>query len=392
MVRLSKRLIDETPPDPERDRFLWDDETPGFGVRIRSSGRKVYILQYRYQGKTRRLTLGRHGVLTPDQARRLAVQHLAELYKGRDPRADRDRQVYPTIKAFAVQFIAEYLPELRPNTARDYRRMLEDLIVPALGNKTLDTVTRADVARLHHSLRETPTQANRVLSVLSRLFAVAGKWGYAPEGHNPARGHERFPERKRLRFLSPSELARLGEVLREHEPIAPAQVLAVKLLLLTGCRLNEILTLKWEQVDFERGVLTLREAKTGPRDVVLGRPALELLREAYAERTSEWVIPGRVPDRHLVNLSDFWGRVRKQAGVPDVRLHDLRHSHASVGVSRGLSLRLVGELLGHRQAETTMRYAHLAVDPVKQAADLVAGEIERALEGARDGEGRDDSG
>jgi len=220
-----------------------------------------------------------------------------------------------------------------------------------------------------------PHQANRALAVLSRLFTLYG------EGHNPCRGIKSFKEKPRRRYLSPEELTRLGEVVRRHEDSHPAQVLAIRLLLLTGCRLNEILTLKWDNVDLKRGLLHLPHSKTGERDVYLGKAAVELLEKA--PRVSDWVIAGRDSSKPLVNLPSFFGRVRQEAKLKDLRIHDLRHTQASFGVGSGLSLYLVGGLLGHRQAATTQRYAHFTDDPLRQAADRVAGDISAALEGGQ---------
>lgn len=377
-MRLTKRVLDEALP-ADREYFLWDDDLPGFGVRVYPSGRKVWVVQWRKGRRTRRMVLGHCTVLAPDQARKLALRTLAEVEQGRDPRAEETE--YPSLRRFARQFLEEYLPSLKPSTQREYRRLLEDVIVPALGSKRLDEITRQDVARFQHAQRDHPAQANRALAVLSRVFSVAAKWGYAPEGHNPCRGLERFKEEKRQRYLSLSEIARLGEVLRRYEAFYPEPVLAVRLLLLTGCRLNEILSLRWEDVDSERRVLVLKDAKTGPRQVVLSEPARQLLAEAFEQRKSEWVIPGRKPEAHLVNFSKFWRRLTRQASIEELRIHDLRHTTASVAVGQGISLYLVGGLLGHRRPETTARYSHLADDPLRAAAESVGREIAAALEG-----------
>lgn len=375
-MKLTKRVVDEARPK-EANFFVWDDELPGFGLRVWPSGRKVYVLQYRTSGRSHRVNLGLHGVLTPEEARRLAIRTLAGLLEGKDPQEK--PQAAPTLKAFAGRFLTEYVSGLKPATQREYRRLLSDVIVPALGDKTLDRITRPEVARLHHSLREHPYQANRALAVLSRLFAVAQKWGYAPEGHNPCRGLEHYKEEKRRRYLSTAELEALGEVLRKYEGFYPAPVLAVRLLLFTGCRLSEILSLTWQQVDLERQVLRLEDTKTGPREVALSAPAVALLQEA--DKSGEFVIAGRRQGSHLVNLNKFFHKVCSEAGIRGLRLHDLRHTFASIGAAQGLSVYIVGGLLGHKQATTTQRYAHLAASPLHEAADRISAEIAAALEG-----------
>lgn len=378
MPKLTKTVCDQAKPQ-EKPYFVWDSELRGFGLQVLPSGVKSFVLQYRLAGRSHRKTLGRYGVLTVDQARKLALRSLAAVAEGKDP-LEAGKKTRTTFRAFAAKFLAEYVPTLKPTTQREYRRLLQDVLIPALGGKDLDKVARADVARLHHEQRERPAQANKTLAVLSRLLSVAEKWGYLPEGHpNPCRSLERYKEEKRTRYLSAEELRRLGEVLAKYEPICPAQVLAVRLLLLTGCRLNEVLKLRWEDIDLQQGIFHLREAKTGSREVILSEPALRLLREA--DNTSEWVCPGRLPSKPLTNISKFWRRICQEAEITNARLHDLRHTHASFAVSRGLSLYVTGALLGHKQPTTTARYSHLASDPIRQAANLVGEEIASALEG-----------
>ncbi len=224
------------------------------------------------------------------------------------------------------------------------------------------------------ALRETPYQANRMLALLSKMMQLSEKWGLRPDGSNPCRHVERFKETKRERYLSAIELARLGDVLTERERMAmetPSVIAAVRLLILTGCRLSEILTLRWEHVDFIGACLRLPDSKTGAKIVHLNAPALAVLAAIERKDTLPWVIVGEKPEAHWVNLQKPWRRIRTAAGVPDVRLHDLRHSFASVAVGLGEGLAMIGKLLGHTQTQTTARYAHLASDPVKAATERV---------------------
>jgi integrase len=243
-------------------------------------------------------------------------------------------------------------------------------------------VTRADIATLHHSLRKKPTAANRVLALLSKMFNLAERWGLRADGTNPCRHVERFPERPRDRFLSDDELARLGGVLREAEEggLASAEaVAAIRLLLLTGCRVSEILGLRWEDVDVERRCFRFADSKTGAKRIPLNSAAISVL-DGLARR-SVWVIPGRDLSEPLVNLAKPWDRIRELAKLDDVRLHDLRHTHGSSAAGAGLSLHLVGALLGHRQPATTARYAHLADDPVRATSEAIAERVATALNG-----------
>lgn len=275
-MRLTKRII-EAAEAQDRELFLWDDEVPGFGVRILPSGTRTYVLQYRQARRTRRLKLGRYPVLTPDEARRLAIRRLAEILQGIDPREE--PKPSPTLEECAQRFLTEHLPYKAPATQREYKRLLTDLILPKLGDKTLEEISEDTVAVFYRQNLEHPAQANKAVAVLSRIFTLYG------EGRNPCRGVKTVREKPRRRYLDAEELKRLGEVLRRYEDSRPFPVLAIRLLLLTGCRLNEILTLRWENVNLKRGFLHLPQSKTGERDVPLSRPALELLRRAPRVRT-----------------------------------------------------------------------------------------------------------
>ena len=229
---------------------------------------------------------------------------------------------------------------------------------------------------LHQDMQATPYQANRTLAVLSKMFNLAELWGMRPDGSNPCRHVKRYKERKRERFLSDTEYARLGSALRDAEVSeTPSSVAAIRLLMLTGCRLSEILTLRWDCVDLDVGRLNLRDSKSGAKIVHLGEPAIEVLRGVHRVDGNPWVIAGRRRGGHLTDLQTPWRRIRARAGLDDVRIHDLRHSFASGGLLVGEGLPMIGKLLGHTQVQTTARYAHLAADPVKAAADRISERI-----------------
>ena len=239
------------------------------------------------------------------------------------------------------------------------------------------------MAKLHHGLRRTPAEANYLARVLSSFFTWCERHGYREDHSNPARLVVKFPERKRERFLSPRELRRLARALAVAErcgKVTPHMAAAVRLLVLTGARLGEVLSLRWEWVDLAAGELRLPDSKTGAKVIHLNAPARAVLAELPRLKGNPFVIVGKMPGRPLVNLEKPWRRVRKAALLDDVRLHDLRHSHASVGVASGLSLPLIGGLLGHSQPATTARYAHLADDPLKAASELVGRRIAEAME------------
>jgi integrase len=260
--------------------------------------------------------------------------------------------------------------------------MLERFVIPRLGNLRVTEVTRADIAQLHHDLRHIAYDANRCLEMISKMFNLAEMWGLRPDGSNPRKHIKQYPEEKRERFLSSAELRRVGEVLREMEQEGielPSSIAAVRLLMLTGCRLGEIMNLKWDYVDIPGKALRLPDSKSGAKVVHLGQSAIEVLEKIERVDRNPWVIVGTKPEARLTDLQPFWQRVRARAGLKDVRIHDLRHTFASTAVASGQGLPMIGKLLSHTQVQTTARYAHLAADPIKTAADQVAGSIAAAL-------------
>lgn len=379
MAKLTKRLV-ESAEVREREYMIWDSDIAGFGVRVLPSGRRSYLVQYRVGTRSRRLTFGGHGVLTPEQARTLAIQALANVRSGGDPAEDRKhRREAITVRELAERFDREHIAvRVKESTAKEYRRNLRRFILPALGRLRVEEVTRADVAKFHHDLRHIPYQANRNIEIVSKMFSLAEMWGLRPDGSNPRRHIRKYVEQKRERFLSAAELKRLDEVLgeMESERVEPASAIAaVRLLVLTGCRLNEIMKLRWEHVDLPAGMLRLPDSKTGAKTVHLGQAAADALAALSRDTFNPHVIPGTLPGKPLSDLQPFWRRVRTRVGLKDVRIHDLRHTYASVAVAAGQSLPMIGKLLGHTQVQTTARYAHLAGDPVQAAANDVSSAI-----------------
>jgi integrase len=385
MPKLTKRVVDAAEIQAA-EYFIWDDELPGFALRVLPSGRKGYIVQYRAGRRSRRMSLGPSTVLTCEQARTRAIGIIAAARNGDDPAAERDAERKTiTVKELAERFDKEHISvRVKETTAKGYRRLIERTILPALGRHRVTEVTRADIAKLHHDLRHIPYEANRCLEVISKMFGLAEMWGLRPDGSNPRKHIKKYAEEKRERFLSPAELKRVGDVLREMEDEGielSSAIAAARLLILTGCRLGEIMTLQWEHVDLAGRALRLPDSKTGAKVVHLGQPAIDVLTSIKKVDKNPWVIVGTLPGARLTDLQPFWQRVRTRAGLKDVRIHDLRHTFASTAVASGQGLPMIGKLLGHTQVQTTARYAHLAADPVKLAADAVSSQIAASLQG-----------
>ena len=369
----------------ERDMVYWDRDLPGFGVRVYPGGGKVYIAQAREPGKKiRRVTVGRHDVLNADRARRRAAFIIARIRAGEDPLPLPLAARFnggPTVADLAERYLEEHVAvRLKPETQRRVRVLLHSHILPALGRLPLEAVERSHVVGFHQDLSDRPVTANKAIKVLSHMYRLGEAWGLVPESFNPCRSVEKYPERSRERFLTDAEFSRLGRELDKavDSGAAPlAAVTAIRLLMLTGCRKSEILTLRWSDVDLAAGELHLSDAKTGPRAVQLPPTAARLLEALPGRKGSPWVFPGNDRDGRFSGggLDRVWQAVRAQAGLDDVRMHDLRHSFASRALALGETLPVIGKLLGHSDIETTARYAHLARDSINEAAERIADSI-----------------
>ncbi len=371
---------------------LWDPEVRGFGARHQGGG-AVYRLKTRIKGKQVILTIGRHGrgYWGPESARREAIRLLGLIRDGKDPAKERDdAKAAPTLQAFAARYISEYGElQKKPRTLEEDKRLLNLHILPVLGQIKLRELGKIEVAKFHSAMRSTPVAANRALSLLSAIMGWAERVGERPDGSNPCKYISKNPEQGRERYLSGEELARLGDALAGAEAAGIAEwraVAAIRLLLFTGARLSEILTLKWSYIDQVSGIARLPDSKTGRKNLFLSAPALELLTTLPRFAGSDYVLPGEKAGMAFVGIQKPWQRIRAVAGLGDVHLHDLRHSFASVGVATGDSLLIIGRLLGHKQASTTERYAHLAADPAKAAADRTGTRIAAMLGGGGRGE------
>ncbi len=382
-LKITKRSVESVKPGP-KIIYVYDKELMNFGLRVMPSGVRSYFVQYWTNGRRRRVTLGQHGPMTADQARQAALGILGEVATGEDPaeiRAEARKGL--TVAVLAERYLKEYAePRKRPRSVKEDQRLLDKIILPALGKRKVTDVNRQEVIKLHQSQRHRPTQANRVVALLSKMFNLAEKWGLRPDSSNPCRMVEKFKETKRKRYLSVEELARLGQALNEVQEEGselPGVLTAIWLIIFTGARLSEITTLKWEHVNLDMGVIHIPESKTGFKTIPLSRSAAAVLTETCPLEGNPYVCPGAKVHGHIVGIQRPWQRIRERAGLEDVRIHDLRHSFASVGAASGLGLPIIGALLGHTQAATTQRYAHLANDPLKAATDEIGDRIQEAM-------------
>ena len=429
--KITKRTVDAIESSP-RDSFLWDTEIPGFGCKVTPKGARIYVLQYSRGGRDHRVTIGRHGVeFTAEQARNEARRLRGLIASGENPALARSHErSIPTIAELGKRYLEEYArPHKKPSALAQDQRNLQNHVVPLIGSLKASEVERPDIARMMRDIAAGKTAkdektkfqgrrivrggeivANRAHALLSKMFQLAEDWKFRPAGSNPCRGAKRFAEHKVERYLTADELSRLGHALNAAkdgrlviDPDAkapekrkrggqkkvgprsenPHALSAIELLLLTGCRLGEVLNLRWSDVDFERRFLLLQDSKTGAKTVYLSEVAIQVLRNIEQRQGSPHVFPGKRPSEPLRSIRLPWEHLCKAARLDYLRLHDLRHSFASVGAASGLSLPMIGALLGHSQPNTTARYAHLAASPLHQAVDAIGEKIVGAMQPSR---------
>lgn len=392
-AKLSKRTVDALAPT-NRLYLARDIELKGFACRVTPAGAKSWVVAYRPppggRGVAEKVhTLGKVGSMTPDQARRAASEFLLRVRLGADPSAERAEQREAlNVSGLIDAFIAEHIDgKLKPASATSAKAGLERLR-SAHGALKAEKITRAQLAMLHSSMRSTPYQANRALAAWRKMFSWAETRGLVPEAHNPGRKIELFREQARERYLTSEELARLGDALRlcEQSGVDRFAIAAIRLLILTGARLREILNAKWSQVDLERGVLFLADSKTGRKPIYLSAAAQAVLALLPRIEGNPHIIAGSREGAPRADLNKPWRAVKSSAGLEGVRLHDLRHSFASFGAGASLGLPIIGKLLGHSQPSTTQRYAHLDADPLRRAADTIGATIAAAMDGKAGGD------
>jgi len=416
--RLTKSVVDKLEPR-DADYFVWCGKLTGFGVRVRPSGRKSFVVQFRTGGRgsqARRKSLGQYGVVTVDQARKVAETYLASASLGNDLVGDEKRvRAEVTVSQLCDEYIQQGMTTNKESTIKTDIGRINGHIRPLMGKKKISAVTRQDIERLLNDIAKGKTAkdtktlkgrsivkggksaATRSVRLLGGIFTYAVNHGYLDS--NPCTGVKVFKGGTKDRFLTKDEIAQLLQVLEEAETVGLPWTLrddaetkhrpkqenmrevlsahvtgAVRLLLLTGCRLREILHLRWEDVDFGRGLLHLPDSKTGRKTIYLSDVAVEVLREI--PRVSVYVIAGSQTNKPRSDLKRPWQRITAHARLENLRLHDLRHTFASIAIGENMSLYMVGKLLGHKSPETTARYAHLARDPMQRGINQI-GELIR---------------
>ena len=342
-LRLTTRSVAALPATGS-DAVHWDRDLAGFGVRVQRNGRKVYVVQSRGPAGLKRVTLGPVAGKAIDQRRREAAEVIDRIKRGFDPFPPKP-EPDPTVADLAARSMRAYVKvHCKPKTEKLYRTAIDRHIVPALGTMAVKDVRSSHVIELHDRMRDTPAMANHVVAMLSKMFSLAQTWELVPRGRNPCKAVNHYREQPRERFLTPEEYRSVGAALREVEAdgsMWPPAIAAIRLLMLTGCRKSEILTLRWDDVDRTAGEFRLRDGKRGPRMVPLTTPALTVLDGIERVEGNPWVIRSQKPGICLPGLNYYWNRIRDRTGLEGVRIHDLRHSHASRALALGESLTMI---------------------------------------------------
>ncbi|MDR1039142.1 MAG: tyrosine-type recombinase/integrase [Deltaproteobacteria bacterium] len=388
-TELSEAFLKKVEPNGRRQSFF-DTRVPGLELRVGARGHRSFYVFYRF-GKgggapLRRYHLGSYPVLTVSSARKMAISTLSRTLRGEDPAMERRRdRESATVGELIGKFMREYVEaRTKPSTRKTYANIINKHIVPALGKIRVTALSGPDLTRLHSAMSSTPYAANRATAILKTFLNWAEENGCRPSGRNPARQVRPYKEEKRLDCMGPDQLARVGEAMTElvrEGKLAPAAESAIKILMLTGARKNEILTLKREDIDFANLRIRLLDSKTGFKIIRLPMAAAEIL-SGIAREEGTYVFPGRGGKSHLSDLKHPWKRVLEKAAIGGRwRIHDLRHAFASEAVNAGASLPLIGCLLGHRNSQTTARYAHISQTSAAELAERTGESISRFISG-----------
>jgi integrase len=394
--KLTEKVVRDAVPAEGRDYQIFDTEVRGFATCIYRGGGRAFTLDYRYAGRQRRMTFGRWPEWSVAAARQRAKELRREIDAGGDPLAARGAlREAPRIRDLSARYVEIHLPHLAPVNAADQRSMMEKFIDPAWGNMLVTEVSAYDVevlltkiaegrarpakkkpnnrARKLQGAKPTPVRANRVGEVIRKMFAYAVKWGWRDD--NPAMGFRRRMETPRERYLSQDEISRLATALDAAQDVRAASI--IRLCMLTGARVGEVRQARFEDFNLEHLSWTKPATTTKQRRVhrvPISDEAAAIVRQRRVAvvKGSPWLFPGDVPGQPVREIRRFWTRIQKEVGIEDVRIHDLRHTFASLLVSGGASLEMIGKLLGHSQMQTTQRYAHLMDSPLRAGVGAVA--------------------
>jgi len=394
-MRINKRNLDAL-EIPENTTFMWDDTMKGFGIKLFANGRKVFVLQTRLHGTLKRFTIGQYGSpWSPDQARAKALEWLALISQGIDPTAEnKAKKLEGKLADLVPQYMEEVAIRKKASTQEIENSLLTRHIIPLLGIKRISELTKRDIQKFMLDVAKGKTAkdiktkprgrarvtggkgtANRSVAVLSSLLNFSIDMGLRED--NPAIGIKKYILKTHDRYLTAEELDRLGEALKaaDAQNISPFAIAAIRFLILSGCRSGEALSLQWEWIDWKHNLIKLPDSKTGQKPLLLGDGAMQLLDTIPRVKGSPLVFVSAAGGSTPISIKKVWGKIKEMADLRDLRIHDLRHNFASTAVSSGQSLYIVGKMLGHTQSQTTQRYAHLAPDPVKQAATEVSNEL-----------------
>lgn len=378
-MSLTKKRIESLEPR-SRAYIAWDSLITGFGVIVYPSGRKSFCIQFRdHKRKSKKHVIGSCSVMQVDDARAEARRCLALATLGNTTFLRQDTATETLLSDVWARYEREHAQTLKISTRKENARLWLANISDVIGGRPVATLQKRDVADLHNRYFERPYLGNRILSLLSLLLGLSERWGLREEGTNPCSGIQRYCEKSRERVLTDRELEAIDRELtsgRYHQSV----VLAIRLLFVTGCRLREILNMKWEFIDWDARLIRFPDSKTGAKTVDMNPSVQSLLADAHQLDGNPYVCWGSVRSQPRIQIHRPWKKICEACGIPDVRLHDIRHTFASTAISHGANLIEVRDLLGHSDVQTTQRYAHLETEARREASRKVSGVIRNAMQ------------
>jgi len=379
-MKLTNKNVDQLTPS-SKSYIVWDSDVKGFGVRVNLNAKKTFILKFRVgvgrAAKIRKPVIGAVGIMKVEEARKIARKWLLEASEGKDPKEVDKTNVM--LKDFFDVYLKHYAEiKKKQSSIEEDKRLMRLHIAPSFGKVCIKDITRAMLTKHHQSMHNTPHCANRMLSLLSKMMNLAEKWDYRPLNSNPCRHIDRYKENQRDVYLTMKQIEKVGFAFKEVEQHHSVYMMAaLKILLFTGRRTGEILTLRWEYLDFENSMMHLPDTKTGAKKFHISSTIKQILfslpsREGY-------VFKSNVPNKHITVVRHVWKKICNITGIENVRVHDFRHTYASFALNKGYSLPIISKMLGHKDLKTTQRYAHLYDNPVNQAVDRIDQQLESLI-------------